>query len=45
MGKKWPGWVVPVAIITAFFTVGLGLLLLFVPKKLQCPQCGTFFGE
>ena len=45
MQKKWAGWVVPVAIITAFFTVGLGLLLLFVPKKSQCPQCGTFFGE
>ena len=44
MQKKWPGWVVPVAIITAIFTCGLGLLFLLVPKKFQCPQCGTFLG-
>jgi hypothetical protein len=44
MQKKWPGWVVPVAIITALFTGGLGLLFLLVPKKFKCPQCGTFIG-
>ena len=42
MQKKWAGWVVPVAIITAIFTGGLGLLFLLVPKQFQCLQCGTF---
>jgi len=41
MAKKWDSWVVPVAIILAFFTAGLGLLLLLVPKKCTCPQCGA----
>ena len=44
MQKKWEGWVVPVAIITAVLTGGLGLLFLLTPKKFQCPQCGTFLG-
>ena len=43
MGKKWDSWVVPVAIITAIFTMGLGLLFLLVPKHYNCPKCGATF--
>ena len=43
MPKKWGSWVVPVAIIVGIFTSGLGLLILLVPKKHHCPQCGTAF--
>lgn len=43
MPKKWDSWVVPVAIIVAIFTCGLGLLILLIPKKHQCPQCGAIF--
>ena len=43
MPKRWDSWVVPVAIVVAVFTAGLGLLILLVPKKHQCPQCGAIF--
>ena len=43
MQKKWDSWVVPVAIVVAIFTMGLGLLILLVPKKHRCPQCNTVF--
>lgn len=43
MPKKWDSWVLPVAIIVGIFTCGLGLLILFVPKKYRCPQCDTAF--
>ncbi len=43
MPKKWESWVIPVAIIVALLTCGLGLLILFVPKKYKCPQCGAGF--
>ena len=43
MLKQWDSWVLPVAIVVAFFTMGLGLLLLLVPKKYQCPHCGASF--
>ncbi len=43
MTKKWDSWVVPVAIVVAIFTMGLGLLILLVPKKHHCPQCGSAF--
>ena len=43
MSKKWDSWVVPVAIVVAIFTMGLGLLFLLVPKKHRCPQCGSIF--
>ena len=43
MPKKWDSWVLPVAIAAAVFTFGLGLLILFVPKKHRCPQCDAAF--
>ena len=43
VAKKWDSWVVPVAIVAAFFTCGLGLLILLVPKKSKCPQCDSIF--
>lgn len=41
--KQWDSWVVPVAVIVALFTGGLGLLILLTPKKARCPQCGVMF--
>lgn len=43
MPKKWDSWVVPVAIVAGISTCGLGLLILLVPKKHRCPQCGAIF--
>ncbi len=43
MAKKWESWVVPVAIVVAIFTAGLGLLFLLTPKKHCCPQCSALF--
>lgn len=43
MPKKWDSWVVPVAVLVALFTFGLGLLILLVPKQHRCPQCGAGF--
>ena len=43
MVKRWDSWVVPVAIVVAVFTAGLGLLILLVPKKHCCPQCSAMF--
>ena len=43
MAKEWEQWVLPVAIVVAVFTMGLGLLFLLTPKKAHCPQCGLMF--
>jgi phage FluMu protein Com len=38
MPKKFPTWIIVCAILLFPF----GLVLLCMPKKFKCPQCGTF---